>query len=344
MIQHPNTITRRIRRGAAMLALLLPLPALADEVNVYTERQEVFLRDIFTAFTAATGTKVNVLYLDKGSVERLASEGEHTVADLVIVADVGRVQALEDADLTQPLDPGLLAKGSVPVRMRPERRHWAPLTRRLRVLFVREDDPTAIVDFSELAEPEWRDGLCLRSGFHPYNIALFANYLGLHGEEEAQSWISGIKANLARRPQGNDRAQIKGVANGQCRAAVANLYYYYKMLNSDKEDERRAAQSVRWLPLRVDASGAHANISAAAIAKYSKRPAAAGRLLEFMLSAEAQRMYATANYELPIRPNVAMPAELEQANAVAANALSLDDIARLRSAAAELVEEAGFDD
>ncbi len=333
-----------LRRGLAVLALLLPLPALADEVNVYTERQEVFLRDIFTAFTAATDIKINVLYLDKGSVERLASEGEHTVADLVIVADVGRMQALEYAGLTQPLDPGLLAKGSVPVRMRPERSHWAPLTRRLRVLFVREDDPTAIADFSELAEPEWRDGLCLRSGFHPYNIALFANYLGLHGVEATQSWISGIKANLARKPQGNDRAQIKGVANGQCRAAVANLYYYYKMLNSDKEDERQAAQNVRWLPLRVDASGAHANISGAAIAKHSPRPAAAARLLEFMLSAEAQRMYASANYELPIRPDVSMPAELEQANEVIANALSLDDIARLRSAAADLVEEAGFDD
>lgn len=343
-MNHLPIIRKRLRRGLMALALLLPLPALANEVNVYTERQEVFLRDIFTAFTVATGTKVNVLYLDKGSVERLASEGEHTVADLVIVADVGRVQALEDAGLTQPLDPGLLAAGSVPVNMRPARRHWAPLTRRLRVLFVREDDPTAIADFSALAEPAWRDSLCLRSGFHPYNIALFANYLGLHGEEAAQSWIRGIKANLARKPQGNDRAQIKGVANGQCRAAVANLYYYHKMLNSDKEAERQAAQNVRWLPLRVDASGAHANISGAAIAKHSPRPAAAARLLEFMLSAEAQRMYASANYELPIRPDVSMPAELEQANEVIANSLPLDDIARLRGAAADLVEEAGFDD
>lgn len=326
------------------LALLLPLPALADEVNVYTERQEVFLRDIFTAFTATTAIKVNVLYLDKGSVERLASEGEHTVADLVIVADVGRVQALEDAGLTQPLEPGLLDAVSVPVSMRPQRRHWAPLTRRLRVLFVREDDPTAIADFSELAAPEWEGGLCMRSGFHPYNIALFANYLGLHGEDDARSWINGVRANLARKPQGNDRAQIKGVANGRCRAAVANLYYYYKMLNSDNEAERRAAQGVRWLPLRVDASGAHANISGAAIARHSKRPQAAAQLLEFMLSPEAQRMYASANYELPIRSDVSMPAELEQANEVSANSLSLDDIARLRSAAAELVEEAGFDD
>lgn len=333
-----------LRRGLAVLALLLPLPALADEVNVYTERQEVFLRDIFTAFTAATGTKVNVLYL-KGVAERLASEGEHTVADLVLVADVGQVKALEYAGLTQPFDPGLLDAGSVPVSMRPGRRsHWAPLTRRLRVLFVREDDPTAIADFSALAEPEWEGGLCMRSGLHPYNIALFANYLGLHGVAATQSWISGIKANLARKPQGNDRAQIKGVANGQCRAAVANLYYYHKMLNSDKEDERQAARNVRWLPLRVDASGAHVNISAAVIAKYSKRPAAAGRLLEFMLSAEAQSMYATANYELPIRPDVAMPAELEQANEVIANVLSLDDIALLRSVTAGLVEEAGFDD
>lgn len=323
---------------AAAVALLAPL-AHADEVNVYTERQEVFLRDVFAGFTAATGVKVNPLYLAKGAIERLASEGEHTIADLVLVADVGRLQELEDRGLTQAMDARL--PGAAP---QSGARYWVALTRRLRVLFVPKDSPVEKAAMAELDGSQWRGGLCLRSGFHPYNVALFANYLGLHGEAAARELISGVKANLARRPQGNDRAQIKGVAGGQCKAAVANLYYYYKMLDGDDAAERKAAEAVRWIPLLMDGEGVHANVSGGAIARHSKRPEAAARLLEYMLSDEAQRIYASANGELPVREGVAMPAALQFAAGLPVNGLPIGRIASLRPAAAALVEEAAFDD
>ncbi|MBF2735266.1 MAG: extracellular solute-binding protein [Betaproteobacteria bacterium AqS2] len=329
-----------VAAAAVMMAAALAAPPVrADEVNVYTERQEVFLRDVFAGFTAATGVKVNALYLANGAIERLASEGEHTVADVVIVADVGRLQELEDRGLTQEIDAGVI--GAAP---HSDARQWVALTRRLRVLFVPQDSPAAAEEMAGLAAARWRGGLCLRSGFHPYNVALFANYLGLHGEQEARALIDGVKANLARRPQGNDRAQIKGVASGQCKAAVANLYYYHKMLAGDDAAERKAAEAVRWLPLRMDAEGVHANVSGGAIARHSKRPAAAARLLEYMLSAEAQRIYAAANGELPVRRDVAMPAALQAAAALPVNGLPIGRIASLRPAAAALVAEAAFDD
>lgn len=328
--------------GYVPLLAFLSCNALAGTVNIYTERQQVFLEPILQAFKETTGHEAKVLYLEKGAIARLRSEGRSSPADVVIVADIGRLLQLAMSDLVQPIVSAEVDR-VVPGYLRDPGKLWLALTKRLRVVYVAKDAEVAPTSFEELADGNWRGKVCLRSGTHPYNIALFSSLLSHHGEDDFVTWLDGLKGNLARRPQGNDRAQIKGVANGECGVGVGNLYYYYKMLNSDDPAEREAAAKVRWVPVSVGDAGAHVNVSGIVLAANAPNGATALELIEFMVGKEAQGLYATANSELPVRSGVAMPAELELATAVKVDDIPLAEIAANRALVSELVTSAGFD-
>lgn len=334
----------RAALSAAVAALSLGA-AHAAEVNVYTERQPVFLDGIFEAFERESGIDVNVLYLDKGALERLRSEGEHSPADAVIVADIGRLSQLSEGEVVRPVRSAAVDK-AVPAGLRHPDGNWVALSRRFRLLFAHRDaDPASLPrDYSELGSPDLGGSVCIRSGSHPYNVALFAAYLEHSGEAATAEWLRGLKGNLARKPQGNDRAQIKGVASGACDFAVANLYYYFKMLGGSDAGERAVAERVRWVPVTVAGKGVHTNVSGIAVARHARNVAEATRLVEFMVGETAQRMYAFNNGELPVRAGVTMPSGLEEANRTRADGLSLQRIAAGRGRASELVELVAFDD
>ena len=333
----PFTIIRTI----VVLSLLTQI-AQAATVNVYTERQPVFLENIFAKFETATGTTVRVLYLDKGVIERLRHEGINSPADAVIVADIGRLSQLATDDLVRPITSTAVTE-FVPAWLRHPDGLWTALTKRLRVLYVSKDAVDVPVTYEELSNPRWRGQVCIRSGAHPYNIALIAAYLAHHGREATQEWLQGLKANLARKPQGNDRAQIKGVAFNTCGVGIANLYYFHKMRTSDDPDEREVAAKVKWLTPTLAQVGTHTNISGIAIAKHAPHPQEAKALVEFLVGHQAQLLYATENYELPVRDGVALPAELAAAQQVRQDQLQLQQIAEYRAQASALVSEVSFD-
>jgi iron(III) transport system substrate-binding protein len=172
---------------------------------------------------------------------------------------------------------------------------------------------------------------------------LFAALLEHHGQDSFVAWLKSLKSNLARKPQGNDRARIKGVANGGCGIGIGNLYYYYKMLNSNDPGEQEAAAKVRWVPASVAGGGAHANISGIALAKHAPNRAVAMELIEFMVGPVAQRIYAAANSELPVRPGTTMPPELQEAASVPIDSIALHRIAARRAQVSKLVDQVGFD-
>ena len=316
--------------------------AVAIDVNVYSERQQVFLDPIVKSFEKISGHNVSVLYLDKGALPRLKSEGEHSLADVIIVADIGKLAQLSEGDVVQPINSKKIDE-AVPGEFRDSHGLWLGLTRRLRVLFVPKGSNVEISSFEELKNPEWGSKLCMRSGFHPYNVALVAAHHAHHGERKTRRWLKGLHNNMARKPQGNDRAQIKAVANGDCGAAIANLYYYEKMLESDNDEEREAAAKVDWKALTLDGRGAHSNISGVAMAKHSPNPEAALELIEYMVSPEAQEIYAMANKELPISHRTRVGKRLRRAHGVKVDSLRMEEIARHRARASELLDEEDFD-
>ena len=226
---------------------LAATPALTDEVpgevNVYTSRQPELIQPIFDAFTAETGIEVNVLYSGKGLIERMKAEASRSPADLYITADIANVKAATDAGLTQPHG-STVVDGVVPAELRDAGGHWFALTTRARVVYASKERVAkgAVTTYEDLADRKWKGRICIRPGSHSYNLSLIAAMIAHHGPEQAREWVRGMKANLARTPQGNDRAQVKAVWAGECDIAIGNTYYMGKMLA--KPDQRARASAV----------------------------------------------------------------------------------------------------
>lgn len=268
--------------AAAATALAAAAPAAADEVNVYSTRQPELIQPLFDAFTAQTGIEVNVVFLKSGFIERLKAEGRRSPADLVMTVDIGNLKAAVDAGVTQPITTPAL-EAAVPAEFHDPEGLWWGVTARARVAYVsRERVDAEALTYEELSGPEWQGRICTRSGQHQYNLALTAAYIAHHGEEAAQNWLEGLKANLARKPQGNDRAQVKAVWAGQCDLAIGNTYYMAKMLADPEQKEW--ADSVRIVFPTFEGAGAHMNVSGVAMTTSAPNKDAAIKLMEFLVS------------------------------------------------------------
>jgi iron(III) transport system substrate-binding protein len=300
------------------------------------------IQPIFDAFTAQSGIAVNVLYSGKGLLERLKAEGDRSPADLYITADIANVKAATDAGLTQPHGSAVV-DAAVPAELRDTGGHWFALTTRARVVYASKERVAegAVTTYEDLADPKWKGRICTRPGHHYYNLGLIAAMIAHHGPEQAREWVGGLKANLARTPQGNDRAQVKAVWAGECDIAIGNTYYMGKMLA--KPEQRAWADSVNVIFPVFEGGGAHVNISGAAVTISSPNHDAAMKLVAFMLSEQAQELYAELNFEYPVRAGVA-PSELVASwGDFQADTIPLTRIGELRGKALKIVEETGFD-
>jgi iron(III) transport system substrate-binding protein len=201
------------------------------------------------------------------------------------------------------------------------------------------------ITYENLADPKWHGKICIRSGQHVYNVALTASMIAAHGEAWTEQWLKGVKANLARKPAGDDRLQVKGVYAGECDIAVGNTYYMGAMLQDEKEPEQKEwANSVMMLFPNTNDRGTHVNISGAVVAKYAPHEENALRLLKFLASDEGQKMYAEVNNEYPVKEGVPWSALVQSWGNFKADPISLDEVAALRKKASELIDKVGFDD
>lgn len=282
------------------------LPALAAEVNVYSARKEHLIKPLLDAFTEQTGITVNLLTAKEDQLlERLKSEGANSPADVFITTDVARLHAATKEGLLQSAGSEAL-KANIPAKYRDPEGRWYGLSMRARVIFYAKDrvDPKSLSTYEDLADPKWKGRICIRSSGNVYNQSLLASLIAAHGAAKAEEWAKGMVANLARKPQGGDRDQIKAVAAGECDIAVANTYYYGGMLSGSKADEKAAAEKVGIFFPNQDGRGTHVNVSGAGVTKSAKNIDEATKLLEFLSSGEAQRIYAEANNEYPVKPGV----------------------------------------
>ncbi len=326
----------------AAAASLVVTPALADEVNVYTSRQAELIQPIFDAFTEETGTEVNVLYAEKGLIERMKAEGDRSPADLYVTADISNLKAAADEGLTQPHGSDVVNE-VVPAELRDGDGRWFALTTRARVVYASKErvEEGALTTYEGLADERWNDSICIRPGTHSYNLALVSAMIAHHGTEETRAWLEGVKENLARKPQGNDRAQVKAVWAGECDLAIGNTYYMGKMLANP--DQQAWAEAVNVVFPEFEGGGTHVNISGAALTKAAPNREAALTLVEYMLSEEAQRLYAELNYEYPVREGVPLSDVVKSWGAFEKDTVPLAEIGDLRGEALKLVEEVGFD-
>lgn len=332
-----------MHRAIALVALTAAATTtLADEVNVYSYRQPELIKPLIDAFEEKSGNVVNTVFLESGMLERLKAEGDRSPADLVFTVDISRLTELKEAGLTQPVESAVLLD-NIPAEMRDQDNHWFGLTGRARLVYASKERVTdgEVTTYEDLSSDTWRGRICTRPGTHVYTLGLVGAMIAHHGEEYTKEWLQGVKENLARKPQGNDRAQVKAIWAGGCDISLGNNYYMAAML-ADKE-QREWAESVNVVFPEFEDGGTHINISGVAMTQSAPNRDAAIELMEFLASREGQKIYAEINSEYPVLASVE-PSELVQSwGEMERDTVDLNEIAENRAAALRLVEEVGFD-
>ncbi len=318
-----------------------------DVVNVYSYRQPPLIAPVLEAFTKKTGIKTNVLFLDKGLQERIAAEGENSPADVILTVDIARLTAIAEKGVTQPVVDEKI-NAAIPAEYRDPAGNWFGLTKRARIVYASKDRVAQNeITYAELADPKWKGKICARSGQHDYNLALLSSIIAHEGAEKAEAWLTGLKANLARKPEGSDYDQAKAIFAGECDLALGNTYYIGQMISNTKEPEQQEwAASIKLLfPNSATGDrGSHVNVSGMAMAKYAPDKAQALALMEFLAGPEAQKIYAEQVFEYPIDPKVAPSALVAAWGPLHGDSLPLAEIAKNRKLASEMVDKVGYDD
>lgn len=332
-----------ISRAAGLLAATLATaaPALA-EVNIYSYRQPELIDPLLKAFTEETGIETNIAFISTGLVERLQAEGKRSPADVILTVSAARLAEAVEGGVTQPVDSEILT-ASIPEAFRDPGNQWFGVTSRARIVYASKDrvDPAEVTTYEDLADPKWKGRICTRSGTHSYTLALVSAMLYHHGEEYTRQWLEGVKANLARKPQGNDRAQVKAIWAGECDISLGNTYYMGQMLKDPEQQDW--ANAVNVLFPAFETGGTHVNVSGMAMTAAAPNREDALKFMEFLASPEAQEIYADVNYEYPVTPG-SQPSDLVQSwGELTADTANLMDLAALQDEALKLVEEVDFD-
>jgi len=332
---------------AAPLALIMlggiVQSANASEVNIYSHRQQFLLQPFLDAFTAETGIKTNVVYASKGLAQRLQAEGQASPADVILTVDIARLGEYADLDLLAPVSSDIL-ETNIPAHLRAEDGRWFAFSTRARIVVTSRERVAegAINDLEDLADPQWQGRICTRKGSHVYNRALMASIIAAHGEAAATEWGTALVANMARRPQGNDRAQAKAIFEGQCDVGIMNHYYFGKMMFGDKPEQRDWANAIRLVFTNQDNRGTHVNISGGGVARHSPNRDAAVQFLEFLTQTTAQQLYGEINFEYPANPAVAPGGVLQSWGSFKRDELAIEKLSELAPSAQMIIDRIGW--
>lgn len=327
----------------ALAATLAASSAHAQELNLYTTREPGLIQPLIDAFTKSTGIKVNSIFVRDGMAERVAAEGTKSPADVLMTVDVGELLNLTDRGLTQPVSSSVL-RDAVPANLRGANGEWFTLSMRARVLYAEKDLDVSSFTYEQLADPRWKGKVCLRAGQHPYNTALIAAYIAHHGEARAEAWLRGVKANLGRKATGGDRDVARDIMGGICDIGVGNSYYVGLMRSgAGGPDQVKWGSAIKVLLPTFEGGGTHVNISGASLARHSPNKASAVRFLEYLVSNEAQKIYAEANFEYPVKAGAVVHPIIAALGPLKVDSIPLTEIVRHRATASRLVDKVGFD-
>ena len=345
-----HSLISRLAGGCAAMALSMVMAvtapvvgASAAELNIYSHRQQFLLQPFLDAFTAETGISTKVVYASKGLAQRLLAEGEASPADVILTVDIARLSEYADLDLLSPVNSPVLA-ANIPANLRADDGRWFAFSTRARLVVTSKERVAedAIRDIEDLADPQWRGRVCTRKGSHVYNRSLMASVIAANGADAAEQWAGALVANMARKPQGNDRAQAKGIFEGQCDVAVMNHYYFGKMMYGDKAEQRDWADAIRLVFTNQDGRGNHVNISGGGVARHSPNRDNAVRFLEFLTQPTAQQLYGEVNFEYPVNPSVSPGGVLTGWGDFKPDDLSIQRLADLAPQAQMIIDRTGW--
>lgn len=326
-------------------SLFSSLALAQDVVNLYSHRHYDVDKKLYEMFEKQTGIKVNVIK-DKASllIKKIKEESENTPADLLMTADVARLYAAEQEGILQPIKSDYVDK-VVPKHLMDDDKNWVAVTKRARIVVYAKDrvKESDLSTYEDLADPKWKNKIVTRTSSHPYNQSLLASIIAANGKEKAEKWAQGLVNNFARTPKGNDRAQVVAIANGIGDLAIVNTYYIGKMLtNSKLPDQQEAVKKVKVFFPNQDGRGAHINISGVGLTKYSKNKENATKFVEFLLSKEAQEVFAAENFEYPVVEGVKVSPVIEAFGKFKADSVPLYKLGENNAEAVKIADKVGW--
>jgi iron(III) transport system substrate-binding protein len=329
----------------ALSALVLTSSLLAsNEVNVYSHRHYDTDKKLFKMFEEKTGIKVNVVKAKASAlIKRMESEGKKSPADVLITVDAGRLYQATQKDLLQSIKSNYLTT-NIPATLRDKDNKWFALTKRSRVAVYKIGSGmgSKLSTYEGLADPKFKGQIMVRSSNNIYNQSLMAAMIAHHGEEYALKWAKGVVANMAKSPKGNDRYQVKAVANDIGSVAIANTYYIGKMVNNKDESQRESVKKVKVFFPTFENGGTHINVSGAGVAKYAPNKDNAIKFIEFMASKEAQKLFAEGNYEYPVLAGVASSKLVSSWGEFKDDTISINTLGENNKAAVKIFDKAGW--
>lgn len=337
---------KRLAPIALALAAAASLPAAAQDqvLNLYSSRHYQTDEALYDGFTKKTGIKVNRIEANEDALlERLKNEGARSPADVLVTVDAGRLWRAEQLGLFAPVKSTVLEE-RIPGELRHPEGKWFAFSVRARpILYLKGAlDPARIRDYEDLADPRWKGMICIRSSSNMYNLSLMSSMIANVGPVKAEQWAKGVVANFARSPKGGDTDQIKAVAAGECQIAVANTYYYVRLMKSAKPEERAVAEKVGVIFPNQSGRGAHVNVSGAGVLKHAPHREAAVRFLEYLASDEAQAYFANGNNEYPVVGKVRDNRELASLGEFRKDILNVTLLGKNQAAAQQVYDRAGW--
>lgn len=319
-------------------------PADAGEINLYSSRHYDTDAELYEKFSEATGIKVNLIEgKDDELLERIKTEGANSPADVLITVDVARLWRSQADGLLQAVDSETLTS-AIPAELRSSDNTWFGLTKRARIIVYNTDKvkESELSTYEDLADPKWKGRFCIRSSNNTYNQSLVAAKIVEKGEPATEEWVKGLVSNFAREPEGGDTDQILAVASGQCDVALVNSYYVARMKASeDPKDKEAIAKIGSFFPNQND-GGTHINISGAGILANAPHPEQAKEFLEFMVTPEAQEIFANNNNEYPVITDLAPNAVVAEFGEWKASELPLESFGEKNADALKLMDRAGW--
>lgn len=307
----------------------------AAELKIYSERQPMLIEPLLDTFQLQTGIEVEWIYSQKGLVQKIILEKDNPVADIFLASDISRLIDVAQEEASIKIQP----VSNIPLHLQSDR--WIGLSQRARIIYASKDLNLESISYEDLATQEYKGRVCIRSGFHPYNISLFASLLEHYDNQWLEDYLVNLKSNLARRPQGNDRDQVKAIYAGVCDVSIGNHYYFFKM--QDNDNQKKWLENVTIIFPNQNDRGAHVNISGIAILKDTNKELAQ-QLVAFLTSSKAQSIYANDNNEFPVSPDVPSSEKvLSIAGDATFDQLELEKIASNRKMVIDILNKINFD-
>jgi iron(III) transport system substrate-binding protein len=341
----PRSIAGRVLAAVALIGIA-PFGLAQEKVlNLYTARHYQTDEALYSGFTKKTGIKINRIEGGEDALfERIKSEGANSPADVFITVDIGRIWRADQAGIFEAVKSPVLEK-RIPAAFRDPDNHWFGFSARARIIAYNKAEvkPGEIKNYEDLADPKWKGRICTRSSAHPYMLSLTASMVAHLGEEKAAAWVKGLKDNLARDPKGGDTDQLKAAAAGECAIALANQYYYVRLMRSSKPDDKKVSERLGIVFPNQGNRGTHMNISGGGMLKHAPHKEAARLFLEYLASDEAQTYFANGNNEWPVVPSVKLDnPELESLGEFKLDSINIARLGQAQATAQRISDRAGY--